>query len=366
MDLTLQKISYKQLREQKYAIADDRYGIIAFVNEKVRNCLLSCPNNTDDHNTAINLIIADGIAVGRNILFTTRFMAENKTFLAQTGGSVEVYNDYRRRGIASMILRRNHDAHDIYLGALYSEGALCIYKKMGDSIIESPLLLKPHNMDFYLRAKKIRGKKGKILKFLMNNVVLRGLYLPTSIKEWMLKKKFSVEQVRQVPEWVGELACNDGHKYREQHDTSWLQWCLDNNMSENPKDRQQFYIVKEKKGDIRGFFMTKVRYDEHLGPYDSIISGSVMEWGATDESILSETSLNLLAEDTFGTEITHIITVASSKETLKKLKQWGYLSRGSFQMSFNDIQNRFPDVHDRNLWRIRFGCCNTVILRTSR
>lgn len=31
-------------------------------------------------------------------------------------------------------------------------------------------------------------------------------------------------------------------------------------------------------------------------------------------------------------------------------------------MSFKDKKEQFKDASDQNLWRLRYGCCNTIIL----
>ena len=278
---------------------------------------------------------------------------------------MEVHKDYRRRGIASMILGCNNEEHDIYIGALYSQGALAIYKKKGDVIIESPLFLKPRNIEFYLRAKGLKGMTLAILQPLVNGA-LKVASLPALYRKRKLRRLFTVERVQRVPEWAGELACNDGHKYMELHETAWLQWCLDYNMSDNAQDAQAFYVVTERNGATRGFFMTKVRNDEELGPYRHLNSGTVVEWGTTDEAVLSETDICMLAEDTFESKVSTILVVAQSEMAKKELKQFGYLRRGDYTMSFSDVKNRFADASDRSKWRIRFGCCNTIILKTSR
>ena len=285
--------------------------------------------------------------------------------MAQTGGSLFVHKSFRNCGIGLMILSCNNEEHDVYIGALYSKKALSIYRKKGDVIIESPLFLKPRNMEFFLRAKGLNSFGLSLFLPVVN-----GVQWMTNIfavyRKRMLRRRFSVERVQKVPEWVGELACNDGHKYMELHTTEWLQWCLDYNMSENLKDEQAFFVVKENKGDIRAFFMTKVRYGEELGPYRNINTGTIVEWGSTNESELSESDIFMLAEDYFANDISTIITVAQDDATKKRLPWLGYHRRGNFVMSFCSIKNHFVDISDRYMWRIRFGCCNTIILQTSR
>lgn len=365
MVFNLLKISYKDLREQTYVMPDDRYKIAAFLTERVRDCLLACPNNVDEKATVMQLVLDNGIAVGRNLLFTTKFKAGNNEFLSQTGGSVEVYEKYRHRGIASIILGQNNTEYDIYIGALYSQGALAIYRKKGDYLIESPLLIKPYNLEFYLQMKGVNGLALNLLKPIVN-VIQKIVCLPALLRKRALHRQYNVDCVRTVPEWAADIACNDTHLFMEKHDVAWLQWCLDYNMSDNPDDTQTFFLITEKKGSTRGFFMTKVRNNEEFGPYRNMKNGTIVEWGSTDENSLTETDILLLAEDSFDNNVTTIITVPQDVAAITKLKRMGYFHRGNYVMSFSDAKNRFPDASDRSKWRIRYGCCNTIILKTSR
>ena len=62
-ELTLQRISYKDLREFKYKSFDDPFGVVAFMTDHLRETLLACPNNEDETKTALYVMTDGNIAV---------------------------------------------------------------------------------------------------------------------------------------------------------------------------------------------------------------------------------------------------------------------------------------------------------------
>ena len=148
----------------------------------------------------------------------------------------------------------------------------------------------------------------------------------------------------------------------ELHDRSWLQWNLDYNLMGHMRDKQSFYAIYVKKGKPQGFFMTKERFEERAGRYQNIIRGTIVEWATIDANLLSEADIILMAMSTFSPDTFHIATVTSDKNTEKRLKLLGFIRHGNFQMSFKDKKEQFKDASDQNLWRLRYGCCNTIIL----
>ena len=80
--LTLRTISYKDLKEYKYKLYDDPYGITAFMTDHLRETLLACPNNDDDSKTAMYLMLDDNIAVARELQFCTKIQID-KDFIVR-------------------------------------------------------------------------------------------------------------------------------------------------------------------------------------------------------------------------------------------------------------------------------------------
>lgn len=362
-EIISQKITYKELRDRSYVIKDDRYGIAAFMTESVRQTLLACPNNNDDSKTAMYLKLCDGIAVGRMMMLGTRIKVGDEVIMVQTGGAIEVHNEYRRKGLGVGLIMNcmTNTEYDVYIGSLYSTMALPIFRKLNNYIFEIPQFVKFCNLRTMLKS---MGMKGVLLELCsaIANLPIKCIDFMNRSRLNKLKKKFNTKKETIIPEWAGRLATNDGHKYMELHDRSWLQWNLDYNLMGHMRDKQSFYAIYDKKGKPQGFFMTKERFEERAGRYQNIIRGTIVEWATIDANLLSEADIILMAMSTFSPDTFHIATVTSDKNTEKRLKLLGFIRHGNFQMSFKDKKEQFKDASDQNLWRLRYGCCNTIIL----
>ena len=92
----LHKISYQQLRDDSRLDFDDTLGMVSnYLIPSVKRTLLANPNLNDDSLSAMNLIVSDGVVVGRNMLMPTKVKAGNDCFAAQSGGSYEVSEAYQ-------------------------------------------------------------------------------------------------------------------------------------------------------------------------------------------------------------------------------------------------------------------------------
>ena len=360
--MELINITYKQLRENNYLSEyNDQYGLAAFINDNVRNTFLSSPNN-DDSKTAILLAIDNGDIVGRSIIYETPIKNKNHTIKAQSFGSIEVDNSQRGKGIGTLIARfsLNNNEYPIFLCSLLSSQCLSIMRKKENNctIFDFPEYVKIINTESAFACRGIKGGPLKMMT-ICGNFIIKVLDIPNKIRLKRLKKKYSIRQENIVPEWAGEMCLNDGHKYAEFHDAKWLQWCLDYNLSGHSEDTQSFYCIYNKQNQPVGFFMTKERRRLDIKQC-RMINGTICEWASIDKN-LSETDINLLALDTFSKDCYRILTITDSSMTEKQLRRMGFIKHGYMQMGFRDKLNQFPDMKDMSLWRIRFGCCNSIL-----
>lgn len=364
LDLKIKDISYKDIREKNYEIIDDRYGMAQFLTDHLCRTFLASPNIKNDTNTFALLLLDGDTVVGREIRFWTRVKVDNDIIWAKTGCDLEVCEEYRKIGAGIMFLTYDSIQEDaVSLGAFYSPIKTKMLKKQKRVVFEIPEFIKLNNTRFLFES--LWGVKGTLLRVLsaLGNTVLRVLEIPNFIKRRKLLKKYEIKKEKNVPEWAGEMATNDGHKYMEYHDTKWLQWNLDYNMNGYPEDIQSFYSIYDKKGIPMGFFMTKERYEDAPGKYKNVIRGTIVEWGSTNNNILSEAELNLLAISTFSPKASHITAVTVDSTTKKQLIKMGFRNHGTFRMGFKDNNKKeYPDGQDQSLWRIRFGCCNSIII----
>jgi len=361
-DLKLIRISYKELKEKPIEVKDDRYSIAAFFTENIRQTFLTCPGVKSESDCAVLLLFDGDIAIGREIRFGTRLKIGDDIIWVHTGCCLMVCEEYRKIGAGVIIMTANINKDDpVGFGAFFTPTRVKLLKKQKVAYFEIPEYIKLSNTRFLFES--FWGFKGWILTVssAIGNAGLRVLEIPNIIRKRKLLKKFVVKKEVVVPDWAGELATNDGHKYMEYHDTKWLQWNLDHNLKGFPQDKQSFYTVYDKNSKPMGFFMTKERYEEEAGRYKNIVRGTIVEWATLNEMILSEADLNLLAISTFSSNVSHITTVTDNPETGKKIKKMGFRDHGTFQMSFSDKTGSYADGTDLSNWRIRCGCSNSII-----
>ena len=188
----------------------------------------------------------------------------------------------------------------------------------------------------------------------------RVLDLPVMIRSAILKRRFTVERLTTVPQWAGEMAMKDGHKYMEVHTTEWLQWALDNIATGVSTDFNQFHAIYNKNHEPVGFFMTKVRTVTKNG--ETFNKANLVEWATSDSSRLNEADINILAIDTVSSMVSRLWTITENVSTGRALIRSGYKRRGWLAMSVHDKNNKYPDIGDVSQWRIRYGCSNTTIV----
>lgn len=354
----LKKISHSQLLDNSWQSDDDRYGIAAFVDTNVRQTFLKNPNNIDASKTAVLLVVDNGVVVGRSLLYGTRIKRGDDVIDAQSFGSIEVHESQRGKGLGTKIARYSLDNNEypVFLCSLLSDACDSIMRKSDCTLFYYPEMIRMVNME---SAFVCRGLKGLPLKICsgLSNVFLGIVNIPTKTKIRRLKKKYCLKSENDIPEWAGDMCMNDGHKYAELHDNAWLKWNLKYNLTGKPQDKQSFYSVY--KGDMPvGFIFTKERLRDDVS--SEMIIGTLCEWASVDDE-LTETDINLLALSTLDKKCYYLRTVTNDPRTYNEMKGLWFSSHGQMQMGFKDKLGQYPDMADQSKWRIRFGCCNSIL-----
>lgn len=329
------KISFDELRQNDFSRFSDAEGILSSGLELYRKAQLDNPY-TDGASTACVLAVVDNLIVGRHMEMNTKLKVGAEIVDIKTGGGLLISKKFRGRGIGSCMINEARELRDIYYGALFTRAAYDIIRKK-DTMIELP-----HYVKFIHKGIK------------------RVLDLPVIIRRAILKRHFTVERLTTVPQWAGDMAMNDGHKYMEIHTTEWLQWALDNMATGVPTDFNQFHAVYDRNHEPVGFFMTVVRTVVKNG--ETINLAYFAEWATSDPSLLDEVDLNILAIETVSSVVDRLWTIADNASTGKALQRHGYKRRGWLAMSIRDNKKQYSDIGDVSQWRVRYGCCNTMIV----
>ena len=358
-----QYISVEQLRNGDFTLGDDKYGLAAYVLSPARVAtILNCPFHSSEKNTALILCNVDGVVASREELFGTRLKLGENIVPCMSGTALETQENYRHLALAAEIMMFGHrnDEYDFLITAGLSAMAKPMHKKLKYAYFETPILLV--YKDSRAKFSEI-GLKGPALWLAskLYNLSLLGSKINQQRAAKLLRKKFQVKKESIVPEWVDNIVLNDGHKYMEVHDNKWLQWNLDYNFSDNPRNSQAFYCVYDKENQPVGFFMLKERCDKSKAGSIQSITGSLVEWGSRDLSELSEEDINVLALESYNSDVNIAMTTTDSPTIQQSLTKYGLKDKGSItNISCKANRKKTPDIYDIKNWRIRLGYADTI------
>lgn len=361
-ELTNKIITYKELHN--FSVDNDQFQIASYMTEVRIKTFLNNPLLQNEDDCAMNLSLYDNIPIGRLMLFPSRIKADAQVFATESGSALEVHPNYRKYAVGAdlMIYWTTKESYDFIVVAGISDMALPMYKKLKFHIFEYPRLMMLRNSRSLLESK---GLHGVLLKMgsPVANVLLKCLVFTGFSKSDKLSKKFKVVKETIIPDWVDDIVLNDGHKYMEVHDRTWLQWNLDYNFHGLKRDIQSFYTVYASDGKPVAFFMTKERFREvAAGQLKNIVIGSVVEWGTKDAGVIDEADLTTLALRTFSKDVDIIETATDNENSVNKLCKRGFLKHGFAHIALRDKRRQMPkDFADQKNWRIRYGYGDVIL-----
>ena len=361
-DITFKLISYKELSTGEFRI-DTPTGIAAFFTENVLETVRKCPCVLDESLPAVLLAIKGDEIVGRAVLLVSRLKLGEVMEYVQTSSSIEVSPLCRKQGIGRGIVEyvRDNDAFQMKFGSLFSVQYIDQWRRAGFTVFDVPQYMLINDYYPLLRSIRLSGFVLTLASRFLNFCSHSSRKI-ASYRTNKLKRRFSLSKETIIPDWAGAMTFSDGKKYGEIHDASWLQWNLDNNYSGEPKDIQSFYAIYDCDGSPVAFFMTKERFEHERGRYRDVLSGTIVEWSTKDDTLISESDIIALATESFSPDVTHITTLATTRNVEKRIKRLLYSAHGNYQMVFYDKSDRYPDAKDKQLWRIRYGAVNSIFI----
>jgi hypothetical protein len=350
------KITYFQLKDG-YKVSNDKYGIASYESDARRECYLANPNLIDYSKTYLYLGLVDDIPVGRSFYFPAKMKFGDECGMVLSGSALNVHPDYRDLAIGADIIMNTtfNDEYPQTLAAGISPMALPLFKKMRYHIFEIPKYLLRNNTAVFFQRFGLRGLLLKCFSNLLNPIfrLRKTLFCRTN----KLESKFTVKNLQDVPEWVDDMVLNDGHRYMEVHDHKWLQWNLDYSCKVGGRNEQAFYGVYFKDEPV-GFFMIKER---EIDEQHNVIYGSVVEWGNSSDKILSEESICKMAIKAFSKDVSFIEIGTLNVDVAKRLEKCGFFRNGEEHIVFKNNTDKYKDIKDASLWRLRLGYADTIL-----
>lgn len=348
-------VTFKGLREGSYTLPDDRYGIAKSVlRPSMVDALTACPFVKDDSTVALFFSLVDGTIVGREVYFTSRVKVGDEIVDAESASSLGVEPSYRHLAVGADIVMATFVRSRVFIGAGVSQMALPLDRKLKFHVLEFPRLMQLRNAKPLLAARHFSWLGG------MANIPLGWLHNLILRKAGRLARKFQIEQVPTVPEWVDDIVLRDGHKYAECHDHKWLQWNLDYRFNDHPRSRQAFFCVCQD-GEPLGFYMLKERFKEKAGGLENVLVGSLVEWGTKDVGRLTESDLLLLSLRDFSQGVDIVETATADENTVRSVRKYGFIPHGKANIVFKDRTKKYADAADMSQWRVRFGCGDVIL-----
>jgi len=128
METHLIKISFTELRQNKFPSFSDSDRILSSGLELYRKALLDNPYS-DERSTACIVAVVDNLIVGHYFMFNTKLKAGDEIVKTKTGGGLLVSRKGRGIGIRVIKLSRDLDDFELYYFALFSRVAYDIIRK---------------------------------------------------------------------------------------------------------------------------------------------------------------------------------------------------------------------------------------------
>lgn len=364
MEIEFYYKTYAELKSNKDLGIEDTYHIMSSLTEKMKDAVLHNPSGYKDDETCQILALNDNIVVGATNPFSGRLLINGEVIGCQNGSYLFSHEDYRKDNIGGELFLRITNLHPtkncFFVGI--SQMAIGLYKALKYSLFEFPRLI------YLLKSRSVvqavLHSEGFWTKPLIA-MVDAGLWLHRrliNVRNSVFYRGYTIENVKECPEEVEQIVIQDKHPYKELHDKAWFDWNLNYTISEDPRTLRRLYVIK-KNGKIEAFFLVKQEFFEKASSrgFKNVYLGSIMEWGVSNESRLSEKDIVLMSLSSFDSNIDGIQYATTEHEIAKQLKKWLFVGIGNANTGVRIRSVKDNSLKDINNWRLRLGGSDTVL-----
>ena len=361
MKIEFKAISYQDVKNGVEFKRDD-YALAAYLSKTRINTFFANPNLADLTECLMSLELVDDVICGRSMLYPTKIKIDETISKCQSSSTLDVPEQFRSLGLGANLFYylSRLTPYDYVICSGISDLALPLYKAMKYHILAFPRAMYINNARSILEH---LGFKGFLLRVVSGtaNTLLRLRTKILTNKSLKFQSKYKIVKDTVIPEWVDDMVLNDGHKYMECHDRTWMQWNLDYNFKGDKEDIQSFYSIYSEEHPV-GFFMTKERFRKDAGgKLKNIILGAIVEWGRAKDSCISELDIYKIAFSTFSNNVDIIEFATDDMNVLSGMKRWGFVKHGLAHIAFKDKTKQYKDASDISLWRIRYGYADVIL-----
>lgn len=356
--------TFKELKNDSVNRVKDPYNIMSSLGPKMREAVLHNPSGYSEDEVCQLLALDGDKVVGATNPFSGRLLINGEAIPCQNGSYLYSHDDYRKDNVGGELFLRITNLHPtkncFFVGI--SQMAIGLYKALKYSLFEFPRLI-------YL------CKSRSVVQSILHSEALwtKSLIGLADIVLWLHRqiinvhnsifyRGYSIDNVKECPDEVEQIVIQDKHLYKELHDKAWFDWSLKYTISEDPRTLRRLYVIK-KNGKIEAFFLVKQEFFEKASSrgFKNVYLGSIMEWGITEESQLTEKDVVLMSLNSFDNNVDGIQYATTEHKIEKQLKKWLFVGIGNANTGVRIRSVKDNSLKDINNWRLRLGGSDTVL-----
>ena len=356
-------LTFAELKTKPNIEFKDPYNIASTLNSEMKKAILVNPSGYREDEVCQILALDGDVVVGCTNPYSGRVRLNGEVYPAQNGSTLFSHEDYREENVGGELFYRIstlHPSRNCFFCGI-SQMAIGLYRVLKFNVFEFPRLI-------YLR--KSRSVIQSILK--TESPIIKLLIICADVCLWLHRTALSMfvkltkggykvcKQVA-VPQEVIDIMMEDEHPFAEYHDKAWMEWNLNYSVAPEPRKKTLFTI--EKDGKIEAFFLTKVQFFETASSrgFKNVNLGTVMEWGISKASKLTEKDINLLAIQSFDKDVDGIQVATTDENLARKLKRYLFVGIGKANFGVKIKSVKDPGLKDINNWRVRLAGCDTLM-----
>ena len=360
--------TFQELKENVDLGYDDKYGIMASLNNNQREAILNNPVSYKENDCCQILYVDKNTVVGTQMCFPAQVIIDGVVVRCNHASTVYSHPKYRSKGIGGdllMALTKLPPLRNTITGG-NSQMSITIFKALRYDTFEFPRFIFLENsrcaIEFVLST---NGTFTSMLASIVNPFLkLHKWIVLAQMSRYV--KELKVELCQECPQEVENIVAEDSHRFREHHDKSWFDWNLKYSFNNDSRNSKGLYVVKDG-NEIVGFFVNKIQFFETASArgFKNVLLGSVMEWGIKSTAKITERDIQLLAIKAMPMNLDGVQLATNDKDVIKSFRRLGF-----FPMGKANFCSRLKSVHDNEVkiamsdaknWRLRLACNDTLI-----
>lgn len=364
MEINFYNRTFKELKENRVLGFKDPYHIMSSLGPKMREAVLNNPTGYTEEEVCQILALDGDVVVGCTNPFSGRLLLNGEEVTCQNGSTLFSHEDYRKENVGGELFVRIstlHPTKNSFFAGI-SQMAIGLYRAMRYTVFEFPRMI-------YLRRSR------SVIEALLHSSAwwTRPLIWVADTCLWIHRQivglhnaicycGYTIDEVTNCPDEVEAIVMQDGHQYMELHDKAWFDWSLCYSISEDERTKRRLYVVK-KNGAIEAFFLIKQEFFAQASSrgFKNVYLGSVMEWGASAPSKLTEKDLVMMSLSCFDNDVDGIQYATTDNKVVRQLKRWLFVGIGQANMGFRIRSCKDAGLKDIGNWRVRLAASDTVL-----